>query len=200
MSTTQLFAELLVIGIGACVWVVLFVAAALGYRVDYDVARIEPSLIVVLVGVAYVLGIATDRLAYALFRKVEERIEKHVARSRDDLATTREESDPAGATQMENYVLTSSEVLGVKIQYNRSRLRICRAWVVNTLAAAVAVVVWDLRVGSLPLTMLLIVVGAILAMCLLLLWATLALLRDHHTNVIESYSFLKRKSRVSSEQ
>lgn len=198
MSTTHLVAELLVIGIGAGVWVVLFMAAALGYRLDYQLAKIDPSLLVVLSGVAYVLGIATDRLAYALFRRVEERIERHVGRSR--LSTMREGSEPAGPAQMENYVLTRSEVLGAKIQYNRSRLRICRAWVVNTLAAAVAVVVWDLRVGSLPFSTLLIVTGAILTMCLLLSWATLALLRDHHTNVMESYLFLNKQSRASTEQ
>jgi hypothetical protein len=201
MSTTQLVAELLVIGVGACVWVALFVAAAFGYRVEYDAAAIEPALLVVLLGgIAYVLGIAVDRLAYALFRRIEEKVERQVARSRTGAATPGLGAELADAKQMEYYVLTRSEVLGGKIQYNRSRLRICRAWVVNAFATSVGFVVWSLRAGSLSFGSSLVIAGAIITLCLLVLWATLALLRDHHTNVMESYLFLKGSDGISTQR
>ena len=87
----------------------------------------------------------------------------------------------------------ASETLGRQIQYNRSRLRICRAWVLNVFLASIAFVVWNARVGAVPFFPALILVGTGLAVCLLLGWTARALSRDHYINVLDSYYFLKKR-------
>lgn len=64
MNTTHFFVELLVIGAGALVWLVLLVAALLGYDLsDVLDELLHPAAIVPLLPAVYVLGILTDRIA-----------------------------------------------------------------------------------------------------------------------------------------
>jgi hypothetical protein len=185
MATTQLFAELLVIGVGVACWLSLLVAAALGYRFDEGIPKLDPSLLVALGGVAYVLGIVVDRLAYALLGPIERAQSNAIV---------------AGAgypepQEMERDVLASSEALGRQVQYNRSRLRICRAWAINALLVSVAFVVWNVRVRVVPLRPSLVLVAAGLSVCILMAWTTRALVRDHYKNIFASYEFLTKKSK-----
>ena len=69
MSTTNLFVELIVIGIGAAIWVVLAALAVFGYSwvpLDqvFSTFAAAPFL-----GVVYVLGIILDRVADAVFER-----------------------------------------------------------------------------------------------------------------------------------
>ncbi|MGA2401648.1 MAG: hypothetical protein ABSG91_08060 [Syntrophobacteraceae bacterium] len=144
MTTTQLFVELLIIGIGAGIWFALLLAAIFGYRFDIGIPKIDTSLLVVLGSMAYVLGIAIDRLARMLFRFAEKVLAK------DRLPNPEE---------IERHIFVSSEALTRQIQYNRSRLRICRAWAFNLLLALPVLVVWNLRVGGMCLFPCLVVVG-----------------------------------------
>jgi hypothetical protein len=185
MTTTQLFAELLVIGIGAACWLSLLIAAALGYRFDEGIPKLDTSLLVVFGGVACVLGIVVDRLAYAPLKPIEGAQSNAIVGG----AGYREPEE------MERDVLVSSEVLARQVQYNRSRLRICRAWVVNALLISVAFVVWNVRVGVVPLLPSLVAVGVGFSVCILMAWATRALVRDHYKNVLGSYEFLNKGSK-----
>ncbi len=180
MTTTQLFAELLVIGIGVACWLSLLLAAAFGYRFDEGIPKLDASLLVALAAVAYVLGIVVDRIAYALLNRMESKITKG--------------ADHLYAQEMERYILVSSDALGKQTQYNRSRLRICRAWVVNALLIVLAFMIWDVHVGSLPFvpSLALVVIG--LAVCVVMAWTVRALLRDHYKNLLGSYDFLKKNA------
>jgi hypothetical protein len=184
MTTTQLFAELLVIGIGAACWLSLLLAAAFGYRFDAGIPKLDASSLVALGAVAYVLGIVVDRMAYALLKPVEK------AQSGEII----ERAHHPDAQEMERYILVSSDALGKQIQYNRSRLRICRAWVLNALLVLLAFVIWDVRVGSLPFVLSLALVGIGLAVCVVMAWTVRALLRDHYKNLLGSYDFLKKNA------
>ena len=67
MSTTNLFVELIVIGLGAAIWVTLLVLAALGLDTRTVLGLAENTVILAwTVPVVYLLGIVTDRLADGL--------------------------------------------------------------------------------------------------------------------------------------
>jgi hypothetical protein len=64
VSTTNLFVELLVIGVGAAGWLILFTLAALGYDTAFVKGLLStPAAIVPGIVAVYLLGILTDRIA-----------------------------------------------------------------------------------------------------------------------------------------
>lgn len=183
MTTTQLFAELVVIGIGASLWLSLCVATVFGYRFSGGLRPLDAGSFLAFLGVAYVLGIVVDRLAYALMRPIEK---AHWSAAIIDNVGFFPE-----APTVERYILVSSEALGKQVQYNRSRLRICRAWVLNSLLTVIAFVAWNLRLEVVrPMPCLLLIAMGVL-ICLLMGWATWVLSRDHYNNLRDSYVFLK---------
>ena len=128
MSTTNLFVELLVIGLGASAWVALFLLTALGY--DAALVRSlldEPVLAIPALAAAYLLGIITDRLADTLFLslRMEEKRRRY----------------GGGADQYfkdRALILANSESFTQQYEYGRSRQRICRGWTFNAVALLVA--------------------------------------------------------------
>jgi hypothetical protein len=183
MATTQLFAELLIIGIGVAVWLALLVGSVLGYRVEAGLSEIGTPALVALGGVAYVLGIVVDRLARNAFDGLELRLCKSI------LGT----GDLPEPGVLEREILEASAILGSQIQYNRSRFRICRAWVFNSACITLAFLAWNLRVRAVGFweSGALVVIGAFL--CVTAAWATRTLARDHYVNLRDSYSFLKTR-------
>jgi hypothetical protein len=67
MGTTNLFVELVVIGIGAAIWIVEIILACFGY--EWIDAKYFQSTLATVVSVAlvYILGIVLDRIADGLF-------------------------------------------------------------------------------------------------------------------------------------
>jgi hypothetical protein len=96
---------------------------------------------------------------------------------------------------MEREILLASPALGPQIQYNRSRLRIYRAWLLNSLFITIAFCAWNLRVGIVTLGPAIALVIAGVIFCLGTTWAARTLSRDHYNNLSESYKFLKTRNR-----
>jgi len=181
MATTQVFVELLIIGMGTGIWLMLLLAAILGYRFDTGIPRADTWCVVVVGGLAYVLGITVDRLARNLFKAVENRMGRK--RSHDVEASERKE----------RYILVNSEPLARQIHYNRSRLRICRAWTLNIFLTLVFFLIWNLRVEVIDAGTCggVIVVGCML--CALVAAAAWTLSGDCEKNLLDSYTFLKEQ-------
>lgn len=182
LTTTQLFVELLVIGIGAALWVALFVAAVFGYRFDEGLSRLDPLLFIVVGAVAYALGIGVDRFVRAMLAPLAEKAYRRAIIDKEGLPV---------AQAMERHILVSSEPLWRQIQYNRSRLRICRAWAVNAFLILTAFMVWNIRVKVVQVGPFLAMVGLGLLICALMAWAAWALLQDYYKNLRDSYVFLR---------
>jgi hypothetical protein len=129
MSTTNLFVELIVIGLGAAIWVALLVLAALG--LDHQTVRAladAPVIVAAAVPIIYLLGIVTDRLADGLAQIL--RMERK-----------RQTDYPGGSAQYHKdraLVLAKSEAFGKLYEYSRSRQRICRGWALNSMLILVA--------------------------------------------------------------
>lgn len=160
MSTTNLFVELIVIGIGTTIWIVLLVLSVFGYEwIPYEQALSLPALIPVL-SIIYVLGIVTDRIADALFHHL------WIASLRRDYA--RSESHDFDDRRL---IYIRSERLADLLEYGRSRLRICRGWAFNTVGILITLhlFVWT-RVADRVLRGQLAIFGTL---CLLTLIASL---------------------------
>lgn len=128
MNTTSLFVELVVIGIGAGFWIILLVFAFFGYSwVPTDTAFSIMAAIPFLTTV-YVLGIVSDRMIDKLFDKIwgnKLKLE-YFANSSE-------------AYEARRTVITSSDRMADIIEYNRSRLRICRGWAVHSIMIAIII-------------------------------------------------------------
>lgn len=123
MTTTHLFVELLVIGFGALLWVILFAAALLGFDLKpflgniTTVGALGPAL-----SVAYVLGILVDRVADWSFDWIDKRQRKDYF------------SDIEVYFNARRTMLVKGKELWAHLEYGRSRMRICRGWTINALA------------------------------------------------------------------
>jgi hypothetical protein len=121
MSTTKLFVELIVIGSGAFVWVVLLVLTVFGYNpVSLDLLK-SPTVAVATLPIIYVLGIITDRMADAIFEwKWDRNLKATSCGSRENYERAKRS------------IVHRSDKLAELMEYGRSRLRICRGWALNS--------------------------------------------------------------------
>ncbi|MEM9804632.1 MAG: hypothetical protein AAF959_05085, partial [Cyanobacteria bacterium P01_D01_bin.56] len=132
--TTDLFVELIVIGVGATIWVILLVLSVFGYDwVAFDQVFALPSLLPIL-AITYILGIVTDRVADNLFDVVwkSKLAQQFYPKDGDDYDDRR-------------YIYLRSERLASLLEYGRSRLRICRGWVLNTTLILISLNLFILR-------------------------------------------------------
>jgi hypothetical protein len=121
MNTTNLFVELVVIGTGVSLWVLMLAGSAFGYAwIPADSPWMAVFALPAL-AVTYVLGIVWDRIADLLFERVwAERLLAAHFQSRDDYYNAR------------RLILLKAPPLSELLEYGRSRLRICRGWTLNS--------------------------------------------------------------------
>jgi hypothetical protein len=126
MKTTELFAELLVIGVGAvcaCILLVLAVVPAL----SSSLCRLSTVAIIPALAVIYLFGILADRFCDILFDAAISKRRRGL--SEDDLTAWKIKRDAV--------VMSSTYAAGL-YSYGRSRQRILRAWTLNSVALAVS--------------------------------------------------------------
>ena len=139
MSTTNLFVELVVIGVGALAWVVLLVLSVFGWNWVPTEKVFSTVALIPLLSLIYVLGIVSDRIADSIFEKWwNDNLRKERFPDINDYHAARRQ------------ILTRSERLSELLEYGRSRLRICRGWALNSVLIAVALnlFVWMRLTGS----------------------------------------------------
>ncbi len=127
MKTTDLFVELVVIGMGAAAWIMLLVLTIFGWQwinLNSIVAAVSAISALSLI---YVLGIVFDRVADTIFEKIcGEKLRSKFFKSTADYYNSR------------RVILTRAERLSTLLEYGRSRLRICRGWAVNSILLLIA--------------------------------------------------------------
>ena len=182
MNTTQLFVELLVIGMGSAVWISLLAGIFTGSQTYLAEFWSDKLFFLPLVAAAYAIGIVLDRIAWSVFSPLERRIE----------------SEYIGELKLpdgwpERTVMNEGEVLAKELYYNRSRLRICRSWLLNGVLITLSFLVsggvkhrlsyaQSLAVGLAGATF----IGASF-------WALRHFMRDYYRNLRCSYEFLQRR-------
>lgn len=118
MNTTNFYVELIVIGLGPFISLVLIASAIFAIDPGTLAAFASWSNFVMLLPIIYLLGIITDRGADALF----------AFRWEDKLKQDQTEEERREARFL---ILTKGEKISELIEYGRSRMRICRGWAFN---------------------------------------------------------------------
>ena len=129
MATTNLFVELLVIGVGAALWAGLLIASAFGIEWTQAEFLQQYPVLMALLALVYLFGIVSDRLADFVFDKLFSAPirAKYFAEKRDYQDARR-------------LVFSESSRLADMHEYGRTRIRICRGWALN---AALIAVCWN---------------------------------------------------------
>jgi hypothetical protein len=189
MATTSLFVELIVIGIGALAWVTLAILAVFGYSwLTFDRATSVMGL-VPLLSLTYLLGIIVDRIADQIFQRPSRRLLAHWFSSQEEYKHAKD-------------VVYLRSPLRSLMEYNRSRLRICRGWVTNCVAAVLALnlFVWSQLPGDLPRSKL-AVTGSVMLVLLglgtLNAWYQLSI--DAYERLFEQAKLLEKEAVVTPE-
>ncbi len=133
MNTTDLFVELIVIGIGGTIWVLLFALSFLGYDWVPPEQLFSLVALVPFLSTAYVLGIVIDRVTDAIFEKWwSKNLLKKIYKDDSTYLNDR------------RLIYIHSGRLADLLEYGRSRLRICRGWSLNALLILISsnVFIW----------------------------------------------------------
>ena len=121
MGTTDLFVELIVIGMGSTVWIFFLIISIFGFSwVDFNKLFSLPALFPFL-SLTYVLGIVFDRISDTIFELIwaKELFRKYYE-NKDDFHDDR------------RFIYIHEGRLADLLEYGRSRLRICRGWALNS--------------------------------------------------------------------
>jgi hypothetical protein len=121
MTTTNVFAELLIIGIETLAWIALLIFCLFGYGwLDFSVFD-NLAIAIPLAAAAYVLGIIMDRVSDTLLAGADHAIRRQVLGERA----------AQSFAQLRSYILARSSYLATDLDYLRSRLRIMRSSIIN---------------------------------------------------------------------
>ncbi len=169
-------------------WLGLLIAAICGYKPTSfpDLKNGEVLLTGILVASGYALGIMVDRIAREIceFFFDPKRRQGESARNEAEVRETR----------MENDIKTRSEVLGKEIEYNRSRLRICRSWALNFLFASAAFGIWNSRVTAVPLAKCSIIIAVGCTFSIGMFLVSRMLMVDHSKNLEKSSAYIESQA------
>lgn len=186
MSTTNLFVELVVIGIGATIWVLLLLFTIFGYGwASFETILSWPALIPGL-AVVYALGIIVDRFADRLFEQWAVPLGSRWFKSEEEYHRARV------------LIYTQSDALRDLFEYSRSRLRICRGWAFNSVLTigALNLFIW-VRVPADDLRLKLAVFGSLVfALFAYGAWrAWYRLVSNEYKRLHQQYMFLSGKKK-----
>ena len=138
MNTSLIFAELIIIGLEGSVWLALLFAGTFGVDAFAGILNLfkdwQLFIAAVLLALVYVVGVIIDRVADALFRKKEGKLDDEIV---GDM--------PVSIPVMRFSLGTQNDFLNQQLEYTRTRMRIVRASTVNFLLIAASFVFFLLR-------------------------------------------------------
>jgi hypothetical protein len=150
MSTTTLFVELVVVGVGAMAWLCLLIVAAFGHAwIPLD-RVVSPSATVPVLALVYVLGIVSDRVADAVLGPLWAKGNRARVYGGDDHAYA-----------ADKMLVLATPQFSRLFEYNKSLQRICRGWTFNAIVLLLSLhaLLW-LRLGVSAATGLVAAVGS----------------------------------------
>jgi hypothetical protein len=127
MKTTNLFVELVIIGIGAFTWVFLLILTLFDYNWIPKTQSFNIVATIPLLSIIYLLGIISDRVSDFLIGKLQgDALRKKAFHNNDEYYNAY------------SLIFTRSDQLSDLHNYGRSRLRICRGWILNAILIAIS--------------------------------------------------------------
>jgi drug/metabolite transporter (DMT)-like permease len=159
MNTTTLYAELIVVGSGTSIFIVLFFYSLFG-----DASWLSKlgglssigsvvSLIPVL-SVLYLLGIVITNVGHLVFKRWEERLRKK------NLSDIKSEYEEVRTTL---YTSTNKDLME-QFEFRRSKIRICRGWFINSILIIIALVtyLWTKKIPESTVWFWIVIVGLLM--------------------------------------
>jgi hypothetical protein len=118
MNTTNLFVELIIVGVGFLACLAGLAIIFLGFEWIPWSALDSPISLLLIVGLAYVIGIVADRSADSIFSRLDKNLRKKEFQSNKEYHEAR--------TFV--YVKANDKISSL-FEYGRSRIRILRSWI-----------------------------------------------------------------------
>lgn len=196
MSTTQVFVELLIDGFGVLIWLTILICSACGISTEELMGYDYPAILIIpLSGIAYVLGILIDRVGYQIFDRYEKKNIPVVFTENEKYNENypRNEKGEIHIKSIISYIEENSKNLRSQINYNRTRLRLCRSWILNffCISASLTLAFVNGNPGKTYPTILFMALSAILCVLSFIVWKTLA--KDYYKNIRSGYGVLTGK-------
>ncbi len=192
MNITAIFVELLIIGFGVLCWITLFLAYILGLKINSSFFQVSPIVVAPLTAIAYILGIVADRLIRDPFLFLVEKPARNkvINEYKEKIENIKKMSaainEPLAPMELEKFVRTNSQDLGQKIDYNRNRLRICRAWVFHFFLITIGFAAWSNKVGAYSGSQQFWIITTGIILFVITLYTAIKLSIDHQRDIIES--------------
>lgn len=130
METTQLYIELIIIGLETFGWISIFIVNIVGEKVISDFSGILNSLSssLLLIGVLYIIGVLVDRFADMVFQNGEDKIRN------------------ASGLKAKSSFLVWKKYHALKYSdYSRSKIRILRSSIINIPLITISLIWYILR-------------------------------------------------------
>lgn len=195
MSTTLLFAELLIIGLQATIWLSLLIVNIWGYRWLSTIQAIgfsdwQTVIVVLALSFVYVLGIIIDRVADLFFSGWDKRIREKII-----------PNAPLPIAVMRFELGKDNEYLNRQFEYTRSRMRIARASSINFALIILLAILFVLNhlqgdPGQVGYLIFLLVFGSFLVCATLYTWHKLE--RTYFELVKANYELYESKPKATS--
>jgi hypothetical protein len=126
VKTTSLFVELVVVGIGGAIWIVLLVLSFFGWSWIPTDLHISIAALIPALSLIYLIGTISDRVADGIIdcawrsRSIKKWFGSYEIYTNNRLRA-----------------LENIKSLATPLEYIRSRLRVCRGWALNSLLISV---------------------------------------------------------------
>jgi hypothetical protein len=192
MSTTAIFAELLVIGIQGVIWIALLLAGVFQIQIPpdgYIVSREWSALATaVALATAYSVGVIIDRLADSAFSIFDREIRRKTLTDQGKGFVSKARMD----------VLNHGGEMSEFLEYVRSRLRIARATAANSAAGTVALCVFLHRSAHQPTCVVfgVAMMGALASALTFYAWIRISV--TYYNRLLDSWDVLHRAPVTSS--
>ena len=199
MSTTTLYAELIVVGSGAAIFVLLLCYSLFGDPSWFVKLRDLSSIgnvvsLVPVLAVVYFLGIVMNSLGYELFKCLENWLRDKALPTKapaDKAPPDKEPSDQkyhvSKYSEIRNTLYTSdAKDLIEAFAFRRSKIRICRGWFVNCILIilALGISLWTGRIPYLRVWGFIVTVGLLMGSTGVSWWAA----TDNELDWLKSYA------------
>lgn len=192
MNTTNLFIEILIIGLGSFIALLIFIYAF--YPVPYAeikgfVNDIGNSVLIAIPFFIYFLGILFDRIADSLMQRTEKKIRIKFYNSVDHP----EMANDAELRELKSRVYYKSATMTNLLEYGRSRLRICRGWIVNSFLIALGLLLFGILQNQLLNPAEISAILIFLFLTFLNIWAWKSMVKAEYVKLHYYSSYIKKE-------
>jgi hypothetical protein len=189
MTTTVIFAEIIIIGLQASIWITLVLINLFGTKwININILKGWESLLTVFVlGIVYTLGIVVDRTSDSIFHSFDKKLRKKFISNKH-----------LSVSEMRLRIMLKSESIAKFLEYIRSRLRIARSTSLNFFFITITSVIFlvkqsEVNGNNIFSIVLLVASGGIVLMTFLgFIWVRIT--KTYYKRLDQAYKMMYEKN------